>query len=342
MAARDPHSWRALSDQELLELKLSELRVGIKGSWLERPIAGLYEELEARDLKVQPHFWLSNEWFSPSGVPGIAIPFYLAHPRLKQLERRQMLEVEGASYRECMQILRHEAGHAIDHAFALSRRKRWKEVFGKSSAPYPNTYRPNPTSKRYVMHLPRWYAQSHPDEDFAETFAVWMTPRSRWRARYKGWDALSKLEYVDELMAEIAGEKPKVTKRRRIDPLPKLNMTLRDHYRKKREHYRQSFANIYDHELRKLFATDSRRSQAGIPASTFLRKHRRELRQMVAKWTGEYELTLDHVLQDMITRCRDLRLRAVGAERKLKMDFAILLTAKAVQYVHRNREWHAL
>ena len=26
------------------------------------------------------------------------------------------------------------------------------------------------------MHLDPWYAQSHPDEDFAETFAVWLTP----------------------------------------------------------------------------------------------------------------------------------------------------------------------
>jgi hypothetical protein len=342
VAARNAPEWESFNDEKILDLKLNELHVSIKGTWLERPIAGLYEELEARDLKLRPHFWLSNEWFSPSGVPGIAIPFYLAHRRLKRLEGRQMLEVEGATYRECMQILRHEAGHAIDHAFDLSRRKRWKEMFGKSSDPYPKAYQPNPTSRSYVMHLPRWYAQSHPDEDFAETFAVWMTPRSRWRERYRGWQALRKLEYVDELMTEIAGKKPKVVRRKRVDPLSKLNMTLRDHYRKKREHYRQSFANIYDHELRRLFAADDRRTHTGVAASAFLRQNRREIRQMVAKWTGEYELTLDHVLQDMITRCRELRLRAVGSERKLKMDFAILLTAKAVQYVHRNREWHAV
>jgi hypothetical protein len=341
MPARKALGWETLPDDELLDLELADLHVSIAGTFLERPIDVLYEELEARGIRIRPHCWLSNEWFSPSGVPGIAIPFYLAHPRLIRLERKQMLEAEGASYRECMQLLRHEAGHAIDHAFDLRRRRRWQQVFGKTSEPYPDAYRPNPTSKRFVMHLPRWYAQSHPDEDFAETFAVWLTPRSPWRARYRGWPALQKLEYVDELMSELAGKKPKVTGRRQVDPLSKLHMTLRAHYRKRREHYRQTFGNVYDHELRRLFA-DGNRARTSVPASVFLRRSRREIRQMVAKWTGEYELTLDHVLGDMIARCRDLRLRATGNERKLKMDFAILLTAKAVQYVHRQREWHAV
>ena len=30
------------------------------------------------------------------------------------------------------------------------------------------------------------YAASHPEEDFAETFAVWLTPRSNWRQSFPG------------------------------------------------------------------------------------------------------------------------------------------------------------
>ncbi len=130
------------------------------------------------------------------------MPFYLAHPRLARLERKMFKEVEGGTQRQCMQILRHEAGHIVQHAYALHRRRKWQEMFGRSSSPYPESYRPNPNSRDYVQHLPRWYAQSHPDEDFAETFAVWLTPRSNWRQRYAEWPgALEKLEFVDELMA---------------------------------------------------------------------------------------------------------------------------------------------
>jgi hypothetical protein len=106
-------------------------------------------------------------------------------------------------------------------------------VFGKTSEPYPDAYRPNRRAKRYVMHLPRWYAQSHPDEDFAETFAVWLTPRSPWRARYRGWPRAAEARVRRRADAELAGKKPKVTRRRQVDPLSKLHMTLRAHYRKR-------------------------------------------------------------------------------------------------------------
>ena len=144
--------------------------------------------------------WLSEEWFSPDGVPGIAVPFYLAHPRLERLERRMMRNVEGGSAESAMRILRHEAGHAIDTAYRLRRRKRWREVFGPASLPYPDTYRARPGSRRYVQHLGEWYAQSHPCEDFAETFAVWLKPNSSWRRTYAQWPAFHKLEFVDELL----------------------------------------------------------------------------------------------------------------------------------------------
>jgi hypothetical protein len=336
-------SWTSLPDEELLELRFKDLKVGIDNTWIERCLRTLYDEFAERGLRVKPHFWVSNEWFSPDDTPGIAIPFYLTHPRLMRLERKMIIDVEGGTIPECMRILRHEAGHVVQVAYQLHRRRCWRELFGRSSSRYPRYYRPNPVSRRYVYHLPLWYAQSHPDEDFAETFAVWLTPRSNWRRRYAGWPALKKLEYVDGLMKEIADTKPLVTRRLRVDPLSSLTQTLAEHYEQKRAHYSVEYPKIYDRDLRRLFSDDPRhrRSQS---ASSFLRRNRAKIRQVVSKWTGEYELTLNAVFDDMIGRCRELKLRAVGSERQLRTEFIVLLTAKTVHslYSPSRRQWLAL
>ena len=182
------------------KVRLKDLKLTIAGTWLEDCLATLHDELAQVGLRVRPHAWISSEWFSPDNTPGIGIPFYLAHPRLTRLESKMILDVEGGTWRECMAILRHEAGHVVQHAYGLARRRAWQRLFGPSSQRYPRYYRPNPASRNFVQHLRLWYAQSHPDEDFAETFAVWLRPRSNWRTRYAGWPALKKLEYVDELM----------------------------------------------------------------------------------------------------------------------------------------------
>jgi len=337
-------AWASLPDSELLKLRFKDLKVTVgRRTWLKRCVADLHEELAERGLRIRPHVWISNEWFSPDDTPGIAIPFYLAHPRLMRLERKMMIDVEGGTAADCMRILRHESGHVVQVAFQLHRRRRWRELFGPSSRRYPRYYRPNPASRRYVYHLPLWYAQSHPDEDFAETFAVWLTPRSNWRRRYAGWPALKKLEYVDELMAEIAGQKPLVTRRLRVEPLNQLTQTLAEHYEKKRTHHSIDYPKIYDRDLRRIFSADPKH-QRSPTAAAFLRRNRAKIRQIVSKWTGEYELTLDSVFDDMIGRCRELKLRAVGSERQLRMEFIVLLTAKTVHslYSPSRRQWLAL
>ncbi|WP_119422178.1 putative zinc-binding metallopeptidase [Desertibaculum subflavum] len=335
--------WSKLPDEELLELRLKDLKVTIEGTWLEGCLHDLYGELDGRGLRVRPHAWISDEWFSPDSTPGIAVPFYLAHPRLMRLERKKIIDVEGGTVPECMRILRHEAGHVVQHAFQLHRRRRWQELFGRSSTRYPSYYRPNPASKNYVQHLRLWYAQSHPDEDFAETFAVWLRPRSDWRKRYAEWPALRKLEYVDELMAEIAGAKPLLTRRIKVDPLNRLGRTLAEHYKKKQALYAVDSPTAYDRDLLRIFSDDPKH-RSWPAASTFLRHNRAKIRQMVSKWTGEYQLTLDAVLDDMIVRCRELKLRAAGNERQLKTDFTVLLTAKTVHslYSPSRRRWFAL
>jgi hypothetical protein len=331
-----------MTQRELLSVRLCDLNVSIEGTWLEERIERVQDELAQRDLRFNPHFWLADEWFSPAGVPGVALPFYLAHPKLMRLERSQMLEAEGATAESCMRLLRHELGHAIQHAFNLHRRREWQRRFGKASTPYPEAYRPNPASRRYVHNLAAWYAQSHPEEDFAETFAVWLRPRYNWRRRYRGWPALRKLEYVDGLMGELAGQPPGVRSRAKPYALARERITLGAYYQRKRAHYSVGFSDAYDRDLKRLFSESEGTGDQRETAVAFLRRHRREIRSMVAKWTGEYQLTLNQVLDQMIGRCKELRLKADGLERNLVLDFAIMLTVHGMNYLYRAREWHAM
>ena len=326
-----------------MQLRLCDLGVTIEGTWLADRVTELHEELERRHIRLRPHVWLSDEWFSPANVSGFAVPFYLTHPRLMRLERSELLEVEGGSHAECMQIMRHECGHAIQHGYQLHRRRKWQQLFGKSSTRYPDSYRPNPASKKFVQHLRRWYAQSHPDEDFAETFAVWLRPRSDWRRRYAGWPALRKLHYVDQLMKELAGIPPVMRIRRRVDPLRSITRTLFEHYTYRRALYSVEYPNTYDEDLLRLFSHASR-NRAHETAASFLRRHRGGIRRVVSKWTGEYQFTLDAVLGDMIGRCKVLKLRVTGRERQLLTDFMVLLTARTMEFIakHGRRDWIAV
>jgi len=339
---RRDFAWADWPDERLLDLRLCELGLKIEGTEIEQRIDRLYAELTLKGLEFQPYFWLSNEWFTPDAHSGIAIPFYLAHPRLKALERKQMLEVEGGTETWCMRIMRHEAAHAVDNAYRLHRRKRYRELFGSWSAPYPEFYQPKPYSRSYVVHLDMWYAQAHPAEDFAETFAVWLGTGSKWKQRYRGWPALKKLEYVDELMAELAGEKPAVTTRRYSRPLNALRMTLREHYRDKRMHYiKEDWPDFYDSDLRRLFSNDPK-FRRNPTAASFLRATKPELRRMVSRWTGEYQYTIEQVLDDIIARCQELGLRLVRSPRRTTTDAVVMLTVQTMNYLHDGHHRVAL
>jgi hypothetical protein len=324
-----------MSDDEILDLQFRELDLHIEGTELAARIDELYRELEARTLVFRPHFWLSDEWFTPDGIAGVAIPFYLAHPRLAKLELAQMLEVEGGDPASCMRILRHEAGHAIDNAFHLRRRRVRRALFGSSSEPYPESYTPKPYSKNFVLHLDSWYAQSHPDEDFAETFAVWLTPDAEWRQRYHDWPAVKKLKYMDDLMKSVAGKTPALTSGGTLDPLPSLKKTLRQHYRRKRRHYGIDYPSFYDRDLRRLFS-DAPEFAQNITAAQFLTRIRKPIRKLVSDWTGIYQYTIDQVFMDMIERCRQLNLRLAVTEDQARLEFPVLLTVQAMNYLHEG------
>lgn len=331
----NPPFWLNFSDDELLDLKFSDLKITIENTPVQKRIDQLYEELERKDLKFRPHCWFSEEWFSPDGVPGIAIPFYLGHPRLAKLESRQMFEVEGGTERWCMQLLRHEAGHAISTAFRLYRRKRWRQLFGPHTKPYPISYIPRPKSENYVLHLGWWYAQSHPAEDFAETFAVWLTPRSNWRKAYRDWPALRKLEYVDELMKSIAGTMPPNRSREKVEPLSQLRKTLREHYRLKRENYGIDIPQLYDGELMQLFPQGNTNGKSRSVA-TLLRKLRPDLCQLCSRGTGESSYFIGQIVDEMILCCRKLNLRVSEPLEEVKTKSAIFITVQTINYLHKT------
>src|SRR5580704_3595110 len=248
--------WTRLSDEELLGLRMCDLQLDLHRSPIKRHVDRLYSELNERGIRFRPHVWLAEEWFSPDGVPGIAVPFYLAHPRLMRLERKMTQEVEGGNVNWLMRILRHEAGHAIDSAYRLRRRALWRALFGPASRPYRVLYRARPASRNHVQHLGDWYAQSHPTEDFAETFAVWLAPGSSWQRRYGSWPALRKLNFVQQFAGEVGAHRPPVRGRDRIDPLDIDRRTLAQYYRSRLARARARRGLLADKLVGEVFTTE--------------------------------------------------------------------------------------
>jgi hypothetical protein len=340
-ARRDRFWWAKLDDEALLKLRFCDLGLRIDRSMLPPALKRLDLELERRGLRFRPHFWLSEEWFSPDGIPGVAIPFYLAHPRLARLERRFMHEVEGGNARWLMRILRHETGHAIDTAYRLHRRKRWRQVFGRASRPYPTSYVPRTRSRSYVLHLGHWYSQSHPAEDFAETFAVWLPPNSAWKTDYESWPAMRKLRYVDELMREIRDERPPVTGRKAIDLLTGNRRTLADHYREKLHYYAHAKTNRYDAELRRVFGSRGKK-RGRTRALTLIRRVRPQMRRLLIRRSRLHPYLVHQVMRMVMTRVRELDLCVNRPIRTTERELFGLLERILFDFVRRGRERYAL
>jgi hypothetical protein len=303
-----------MSDEQLLGLRFCDLKLRIERTPLTKRVRRLYRELDKRQIGFRPHVWLSEEWFSPDGVPGIAVPFYLAHPRLERLERRMMRHVEGGSAESAMRILRHEAGHAIDTAYRLRRRRRWREVFGPASRPYPDSYTARPGSRRYVQHLGDWYAQAHPCEDFAETFAVWLKPNSSWRREYAQWPAFNKLEFVEELLGEVRAGRAPVRNREVVEPLRDNTRTLAEHYRRKLARHSRYRRTVTEHMLERLFMAERPAAHARR-ASTFLRAHTLGLVNAVMRELPAERYSVEQILRIVIERADKLGLWLRGSQR---------------------------
>src|SRR3990172_1088663 len=281
---------------EVLAEKISELPLKIEVTFLEAQIHKLYEEMEAKSLVFRPKCYLSDEWGCPDGIPVIGIPFYLADKKLSRIEEEFTENLEKDE--EIILYLRHEAGHAFNYAYQLYQTEEWPSIFGPFSRPYIDEYKPNPLSKKYVRHSLGWYAQKHPDEDFAETFAVWLTPGLNWRKQYDGWEALKKLDYVDRVCREVGQQQPKIGEMEFDQPLSELSLTIREFYeRRAGKEYPKIISQLgpyLDGDLREIFET--KKDAHYKPAQEFILNHRHTLRNLVYYWTG---ISI-HILRSLI------------------------------------------
>ncbi len=323
----------------MLNTRISDLKLRIEDSPLEPLTRRLHNELEAKGVRFNPGFYLTDVWGCPDQVPIIGIPFYLADPRLRRLEEEQTGEVEDAS--SIMMLLRHEAGHAVNYAYRLWKMADWREVFGAFTAPYRDAFRPDRLSRLFVRHIDayrygRTYAQKHPDEDFAETFAVWLTPRSAWRRRYKQWPALQKLRYVDRLMKTIGSKIPRRLGHRLLRPVESLQLLLADHYGQKAKRLRRAAQGYVDDKLREVFPPA--RGMYLVPAAHLLHRHHGDLLQRVCRWSGLEEEEAETILKKLENRSDVLGLhfRRSRSGEKI-MDIVALVISLAIDYAYTGR-----
>ena len=316
----------------LLAERISRLGLKLEGSPMERYVADLYRELQAKGLKrFRPPTYLTDEWGCPSEEPIIGIPFYLADAKLARLEK-EFDDLEDV--REIRMYLRHEAGHAFNYAYKLFDTPEWRERFGPFHRPYRERYRPVPFHRGFVRHMEGWYAQKHPDEDFAETFAVWLTPRSGWRRRYKGWPAMDKLRYVDRVAHDVADTEPVVRLASTDITVEEMNMTVEEFFRAQQPEPPPVDVAL-EHDLTDLFV----RRRAGLRAAAdFIHEHRADLINKVEYWTGVRRTVVRALVDRMEETAGRLRLAVPsGREAATLVELTTYATTLTMNFLTHGR-----
>ena len=330
--------WASLSDEELLERRISKLGLRLEETALEPLIKQFYDELSAKGLTFHPPCHIGDEWFVPVGIPAIFVPFFLVHDRLRALEKTMMLEVEGGTREWFMKLIRHEAAHAYSYAYKLPRKKKWQEMFGHTSREQtPDIYHPQPFSRSYVVNLDDWYAQSHPDEDFAETFAVWLTPDSNWEQRYSGWGALKKLQYVEAAATRLHRLAPPVTLDEHDLDVDQMEETVLEHYRLRNLEEKVD-VQLGDHLDEDLTALFERADEAPTRADNLIRSERQALIVAVTQYSGVSRAVVRSVIDHLLERTSELNLSVHRDKaREYMTRLTSLLTALAMNYLYTDR-----
>lgn len=324
--------------EKLLQMKISELGLKIEGTRLEELIERLYRELAAAGIALKPRVYLADEWGCPEGIPVIGIPFYLADEKLSQIQEELLEGIEGATEEEFLKYLRHEAGHAFNYAYKLYETDEWHKLFGPYSRPYVEDYQPNPFSRDFVRHISGWYAQKHPDEDFAETFAVWLTPGSNWREEYKEWGCFKKLLYVENIVRELRSQPPLVTGDEFNTSLDILQYSIGD-YNKLYSPDPVEIPNYFDSDLKQIFDSHPPQSEKDKwePAFLFLSRSRRRLGEEIGYWTGLHGDAIKSLLYHFVERARELDLWVDPKKREaILIELSVYATTLCMNRIYKG------
>jgi hypothetical protein len=333
-------SSQGFRESNLFGAPIRDLGLTIDGTRLEPVIEQFRAELTRCGItKVVPRFHLSTEWGVPFGTVVIGIPFYLAHPELTAVHGERVGHIEGFNHTDILRYLRHEMGHVINYAYKLYDLEAWVKLFGSITQPYREEYRPQPFSRRFVRHLPGWYAQKHPDEDWSETFAVWMTPGRDWRADYAQLPtALAKLEFCARTMAAL-GE-PLVTAAELDEDVSGIDYTLEQYYQDYAADAEPGAAGL-DGDLRAIFDDLKEPGDGGgneiRPAAELIRRHERELMATVFRWTGHFPEKTRSLVRGLAKRADALKqVYPRRAEEEALVSVTTLVTSLAMNFVHRG------
>ena len=318
----------------VLTVPIKDLGLSLESSPVAQYVNELYRELEEKGLHhFRPLCYLSDEWGCPSGEPVIGIPFYLGDRRISNIEAA-VNDVEGE--REIMMYLRHEAGHAFNYAYELYKSGEWYELFGSFRRPYRDDYPFIPFSRDYVRHIAGWYAQKHPDEDFAETFAMWLDPDSHWRERYAGWGAIRKLEYVDRIARELADTPPSRSIGQIDVTVDEMEQTVEQFYRDLHVDESEHIADLaLDADLTDIFIRRSRaRGREFRPAAELLAEHRRDIVDKVNYWTGVRRTLVRALVLAIERRLEELDLISVlDRSRQQMVELTVYITTLAMTFL---------
>jgi len=318
--------------QGLLSKKINELALKIEGTPVAKLVLQLYQELERAGISIKPKTYLSDGWGCPDRVPVIGIPFYMVDSRLRSL-KGQLTGIEPEDDTEVMMILRHEAGHAFNYAYRLYKSVAWRQLFGRFSLPYKEQYKVIPFSARSVRHVPGWYVQRHPDDDFAETFSVWLTPGSDWRKRYGGTPALTKLLYVDKTVGRYINKQAVVTGGKLDMPVEQMTMTVGAWFRKQKKRRRVVLHPILNEDLKRLFP-----AVEGKLAVDILRANRQQLIRDLHFWTGIERQTLIALVDELLERVLLLELKTENDQTvTLMASMSVFVTTLIMNYLDRGQ-----
>jgi hypothetical protein len=330
-------------ESNLWSTPIRDLGLTIEGTRLEPILAEFMEEVRQVGItRLRPRFYLSTEWGVPFETIAIAIPFYLARPDLTALHAERVGHVEGFDRADILRYLRHEMGHVVNYAYRLYEQEEWVKQFGSITQPYFEEYRPEPFSRRYVRHLPGWYAQKHPDEDWSETFAVWMTPGLDWRVEYGGWPiAYAKLSYCSRTMAALRDREPEVTNTELDEDVGEIEYSLDQYYGRASDSSGELPPGL-DGALRAIFedlggAEGGKRNEPLRPADALIRRLEPELMANIFRWTGHFPERTRVLLRYLADRARQLdQGYPPNREDSAIMALTTLVTGLAMNHVQRG------